>query len=74
MSIDYYLACRKCKKSIQIGSEGFSGWSFYRGEPDCMLKLGGFLGEHVIGEHDVRLINEHEEMDGDYEQVAWKRS
>jgi hypothetical protein len=73
MSVDYYLACRKCKKSIHVAQDGMSGFTFYRGEPDCMLKLSRFLSDHTIGEHDVRYINENEGIDGDYEQVEWKR-
>lgn len=73
MSTDYYFVCEKCKESIQVASWGFSGFQFYRGEPDCMLKLHKFLEDHTIGEHDIRLVTENHEMDGDYKQVEWKR-
>lgn len=73
MSVDYYLACRTCKESIHIAQDGLSGFTFYRGEPDCMLKLALFLEDHTVGDHDVRYINEHKEIDGDYKQRGWSR-
>lgn len=72
MSVDYYLACRKCKESIHVAQDGMSGFTFYRGEPDCMLKLAMFLEDHTVGDHDVRYISEHEEYDLDYKRREWK--
>lgn len=61
MSTDYYLACMKCKVCIDVASDGFSGFQFYRAEPDCLLKVHDFLAEHVLcgGPLDIRLLSEH---------------
>lgn len=75
MSTDYYLACKACKVCVQVASWGFSGFQFYRGEPDCMLKVHQLLEEHTIGEHDIGLITEHVLYDDDgYKELEWKHS
>jgi hypothetical protein len=73
MSTDYYFACRKCKVSIDVASHGLGGFQFYRNNPDCMLKLHKFLEEHSIGDHDIRFIDENQEMDDDYRRIEWSR-
>lgn len=76
MSTDYYLACRKCRECVHIAQDGLSGFTFYSGEPDCMRKLGEFLGGHNLGsEHDITLISEHylddDAEDRPYEELKW---
>lgn len=73
MSIDYYFGCRKHKKAVHVAQDGMSGFTFYRGELDCMLKLGQFLKEHSLGDCKVEFISEHQVDDGDYEEVEWRR-
>jgi hypothetical protein len=74
MSVDYYMACEKCRESIHVAQDGMSGFSFYSGEPECMKALQHFLSVHTVcsGGHIV-WINETQEIDGDYKQVEWKR-
>jgi hypothetical protein len=76
MSTDYYLACKTCRECIHIAQDGLSGFTFYSGEPDCMRKLGEFLGGHNIGsEHQITLISEHylddDAEDRPYEEMRW---
>lgn len=74
MSTSYYIACKKCKVAIDVASWGLSGFQFYRGEPDCMLKLHKLLEDHTIGEHDIGMITEHDIYDDDeWKTVDWKR-
>lgn len=74
MSTDYYFACRKCKVAIDVASWGLGGFQFYRGEPDCMKKLHKFLEEHTVGDHDVRVITEHDlYADDEYKEIEWDR-
>lgn len=46
MSTSFFLVCHETKKAIHIASDGFSGWSFYSGEPECMNALRDFMEEH----------------------------
>lgn len=46
MSTDYYLACHNHQEKIHVAQDGFSGWSFYSGEPKCMDALRDFLDRH----------------------------
>lgn len=73
MSVDYFFACRKCKESIHVAQDGMSGYSFYKDEPDCMRQVMRFLADHTIGHHNVRYIDEHQEMSVNYKRREWKR-
>lgn len=60
MSTDYYLVCGQCDCSIHVAQDGYSGWTFYSGEPDCMRELSDFLQNHkgcagldVMSEHKI---------------------
>jgi len=69
------MACKKCKVAIQVASWGLGGFQFYRGEPDCLLKLHKMLEEHTIGDHDIGLIHEHTLYDDDdYKEIEWQRT
>lgn len=62
MSVDYYMACEKCRECIHVAHDGLSGWRFYSGEPDCMKQLGKFLGDHslcVDQSNHLALLYEH---------------
>lgn len=74
MSTTYYIACKKCKVAVSVGSWGLSGFQFYRGHPDCMLKLHKLMEEHTIGEHDIGVITEHDLYDDDaWQELEWKQ-
>lgn len=68
MSVDYYLACNKCRKCYHVAQDGMSGFTFYSGEPRCMKGLGPFLAEHVLCGAPVVLAEHH--LD-DYDRVEW---
>ena len=73
MSVDYYMACGKCKESIHVAQDGMSGFGFYSNEPECMKALQHFLSVHTICGGKIEWLNEHRETDGDYTQVEWHR-
>lgn len=52
MSVEYYLVCHQCRQRIHVAQDGLSGWTFYRGEPDCMQKLGAWMEEHSLDKQD----------------------
>jgi hypothetical protein len=75
MSTTYYLACKKCKVGVSVGSWGLSGFQFWRGEPECMKALHKLMEDHTIGEHDIGVITEHEVYDDDdFKELEWKRT
>ncbi len=79
MSVEYYFACRTCRKCIHVAQDGFSGFGFYTGESKCMRAFPAFLEEHR--NHDVRFVMEQTQFDpynkddpndlDDYEEVDW---
>lgn len=72
MSTLYYMACHQCKKSIWVAQDGFSGFSFYSGEPDCMRAFKDFLLEHQ--QHPLELVPEHKQEDledAGYVEIKW---
>jgi hypothetical protein len=71
MSVDYYLACDKCKQAIHVAQDGMGGFTFYSGEPDCLYHLGRFLEEHTLCGGKVTLLNEHHVIDEDLKCVHW---
>lgn len=80
MSTSYFFVCDQCRKGINIGSDsGFTGFIFYWGEPDCMIKLTAFLNEHHSCRPRPRLSCEDEFFDlcdedneSPYEEIEWK--
>lgn len=71
MSVDYYLACDKCKEAIHVAQDGMGGFSFYSKEPDCLYHLDRFLQLHVLCGGKVTLVNENLVIDDDYNEVHW---
>ena len=71
MSVDYYLACDKCKEAIHIAQDGLGGFSFYSKEPDCLYNLDRFLEKHTLCGGIVTLVNEHKVIDEDIHTVPW---
>jgi hypothetical protein len=69
MSVDYYFACGKHMECIHVAQDGFSGFTFYRGEPDCMVKLGEFLEAHTLCDSILYLPEHHVE---DMKRCDWK--
>jgi hypothetical protein len=72
VSTDYYFVCKPCKEAIQVASWGLGGFQFYRADTACMAALHKFLENHTIGEHDIRLLDEHTIYDDDYKDVDWQ--
>jgi hypothetical protein len=70
MSVDYYFACGHCKAAIHVAQDGLSGFTFYRGEPDCMRALGDFLRAHRLCEGRIEFLPEHHVED--FEDADWK--
>ena len=71
MSTDYYLACHGHQEKIWVAQDGMSGWTFYRGEPECMKALGAFLERHRGQLCHLELIPEQQ-----YEyfrEIEWSR-
>jgi hypothetical protein len=72
MSVDYYMVCHECRQSLHVAQDGLSGWTFYRGEPDCMKALGAFLESHKF--HPAQVSMAPEQYYEDYEEVDWQAS
>lgn len=73
MSVDYYFACEKCRQCIHVAQDGFGGWTFYRGEPDCMKHLGEFLGEHSLcGDRANHVLLLPEQYVEDFDEREWR--
>lgn len=68
MSVNYYVACKKCQKCYHVGQDGLSGFSFYSGEPRCMKGLWPFLSDHVLC--GILIICSEYRVE-EYEEVPW---
>lgn len=55
MSVAYFLVSES--EAINVAQVGLSGFTFYSGEVDCMLKLRNFL-ERNMGE-SLKFLSEH---------------
>jgi hypothetical protein len=75
MSVNFYLVCHQCRQKIHVAQDGFSGWSFYSGEPGCMRKLSDWFSDHAIDSeksvHRFVLHSEHVVSSEDYEELPW---
>ena len=72
MSTDFYIACHKCRKIIDVASVGASGFSFYYGEPECMKKLTSMLDECLVFHREqLAFVQEQGPEWDDYERVEW---
>lgn len=71
MSTDYYMVCDGCKEAIDVASWGFSGFSFYYGNVECMKALKTFLERHTLCHSGSlpRLWDEHHVNDAEYRKV-----
>lgn len=72
MSVDFYVACETCKKCYHVAQDGFSGFTFYSGEPRCMKGLGPFLAKHLLCGKPVKFISEH--CLEEYAEEDWPRT
>lgn len=70
MSVEYYLACHKCQQVLHVAQTGMSGFTFYRGEPDCMKQLGVFIEDHEG--HPIQIVLEQGNEDETYAHIDWK--
>jgi hypothetical protein len=72
MSTDWYLCCHDCKKIIHIAQDGFSGFGYYSGEPDCQKKLFSFFADHVfLHGHKLEFVMEQTDPYDNYEHIEW---
>jgi len=71
MSMEYYLACKYCKKCYLVGQDGWKFFTFYSGEPACMAGIGKFIEDHVLCDGNITLISEGLVMINDYEEIKW---
>ncbi len=67
MSVDYSIACVKCKKSLWVAQSSWKGdgFTFYSGHPEIMEKLGLFFKEHM----GHSLIFDEDQNFDDYEEL-----
>lgn len=72
MSTDFYLCCHDCKKIIHIAQDGFSGFGYYSGEPECQKALFKFFADHVfLHGHRLGFIQEQGDEYDNYEHIDW---
>jgi hypothetical protein len=65
MSTDYYMTCGKCMDALHVAQDGLGGFTFYRGDPDCMKALGSFLERHALC-NSIMFLTEHVVDSADY--------
>ncbi len=70
MSCDIYIGCEKCKSCYHIAQTGFSGFTFYSGEPKCMKGLGPWLNDHYLCQPAPRLMTEWA-VEDEFTKVEW---
>lgn len=72
MSVCIYLACKPCRKCVWIGQDGLSGFTFYRGHPECLIGVGTFMREHITCDGNMEVMTEHAAED--FENVEWLKA